>query len=31
VVEEAVIREGAKPLLIYGEEGESAKRASNRT
>jgi ATP-dependent Clp protease ATP-binding subunit ClpX len=31
VVEDAVIREGAKPLLIYGEEGESAKRASNRT
>ncbi|HJW80762.1 MAG TPA: AAA family ATPase, partial [Acidiferrobacterales bacterium] len=31
VVEEAVILEGAKPLLIYGEEGETAKRAANRT
>jgi len=31
VVEEAVIREGAKPLLIYGEEGENSKRASTRT
>jgi ATP-dependent Clp protease ATP-binding subunit ClpX len=32
VVEAAVISEGAKPLLIYGEEeGESAKRASNHT
>jgi ATP-dependent Clp protease ATP-binding subunit ClpX len=31
VVEEAVIYEGAKPLLIYGEDGETAKRAANRT
>jgi ATP-dependent Clp protease ATP-binding subunit ClpX len=31
VVEEAVIREGAKPLLIYSEEGDAAKRVSNRT
>jgi len=30
VVEEAVIRDGAKPLLIY-EEGDNAKRASTRT
>ena len=30
VVEEAVIREGAKPLLIYGEEAETAKRVSTR-
>jgi hypothetical protein len=31
VVEEAVILEGAKPILIYGEEGEIAKRAANHT
>ena len=31
VVEEAVIFEGAKPLLIYGEDGETAKRAANST
>jgi len=30
VVEEGVIRDGAKPLLIYGEDGEAAKRVSNR-
>jgi len=28
VVEAAVINEGAKPIMIYGEEGESTKRAS---
>jgi ATP-dependent Clp protease ATP-binding subunit ClpX len=31
VVEEAVIRDGAKPLMIYGEEGDNAKRASTRS
>jgi len=31
VVEEAVIRDGAKPLLIYGEEEDNAKRASTRS
>ena len=31
VVEEAVIGEGAKPIMIYGEEGENSKRASAAT
>jgi len=31
VVEEAVIREGAKPLLIYSDEADSTKRASTRS
>jgi ATP-dependent Clp protease ATP-binding subunit ClpX len=31
VVEEAVILDGAKPLLIYGEDEDSAKRASTRS
>jgi ATP-dependent Clp protease ATP-binding subunit ClpX len=30
VVEEAVIREGARPILIYADEGENPKRVSTR-